>query len=670
MDRKADFRRVGWPLWGEVSALLLLMGVAAFLRLVKLDALPPGLYRDEAYNGLDALRVLQGWRPIFFEANNGREPLFIYLLAASIGLYGPSPGALRLVSAVVGILTIPALYWLGRELYNRRIALLAATLATGTVWTLNLSRVAFRAVTMPPITALALACLWRGLRDRRLAWMAIGGVFYGLAFYTYLAARFSLLALLLFIIYIAVGQRRLLWFEGWLVFGLLALLVAMPLASYLASHWQVALERARQVSILNPAINQGDLWGTLWRHTWYTLRSFFYRGDFIPRHNVPLRPIFDPLLGTAFAVGVVLALSQVRHEPAWGLALLWLGGLLLPTILAEDAPHMLRGVGILTVLFFFPALGLDALARWFGQRGRPALGWGLVALALLVGEGSGCWAYYRHLQSEAAYYNFEAGATGLAVEVNRFLGVGWQGKGLQATRGVTLPGRRAYLARRLWEGWPSLRYLLAPATGLEILSKEGQAEAKPTVGERVLICLWPYEDPGEALSLLPQGQLISVHEGTRERGDLEEKSRLLYVAYTSQPGGDIPRNGGYRWQEGIQLVGYRLRPQAQRKLEVDLYWRAERPVTQDYSVFCHVLTAGGQFIGQHDGPPAGGYYPTTRWRAGDLVQDRHLALLSRPYVPGDRVLVGLYRWDTMQRLALLDQTGRPTRRTAALLEAP
>jgi len=76
---------------------------------VQLGSLPPGLYRDEAYNGLDALAILDGHTPLYFEANNGREPLFIYLLALPLALLGITPLALRLTSAIVGTLTIPAI---------------------------------------------------------------------------------------------------------------------------------------------------------------------------------------------------------------------------------------------------------------------------------------------------------------------------------------------------------------------------------------------------------------------------------------------------------------------------------------------------------------------------------------------------------------------------------
>ena len=49
-------------------ALLVVLLVAAGLRFWQLGQLPPGLYHDEAYNGLDALSLLQGWTfPQFYE---------------------------------------------------------------------------------------------------------------------------------------------------------------------------------------------------------------------------------------------------------------------------------------------------------------------------------------------------------------------------------------------------------------------------------------------------------------------------------------------------------------------------------------------------------------------------------------------------------------------------
>lgn len=496
----------------------------------------------------------------------------------------------------------------------------------------------------------------------------MGGICYGLTFYTYLAARFSLAALLFFVVYCLVWHREDFWARGWLAFGLVSLLVVAPLGVYFLRHWAVLVGRAGQVSVFHPDINRGDLWGTIARHAWRAVTSFFVRGDSIPRHNVPLRPVFGVAAGVAFLVGVCLSFARAKREPECALVIIWLGTMLVPTILAEDAPHMLRACGVLPVLFLFPALGLAELPRVATRRGLEWLGlplaWGVVA----VGALGGIAAYGQHLHSETAYYCFEAAATQLAVEVNLFLGTGWQGAGLAATEGPPQAGKRIYIASRLWENWPSLRYLCPDSKALTTLPSGGGDPTRESLDEHTLLVLWPYDDNGRALSLLPRNQLISVQEGGRERGDLERDSRLLYVSVRSRPTAAIPRNLDATWEGGIRLLGYRLEARGEEELLVELYWQARVPIDRRYTVFSHLLR-DGVLIGQHDGPPAHGYYPTDRWRVGDTVLDPHLVSLLEPCSqPECQVVVGLYRWETMQHLRLLDDGGRLTQRTSVVLQ--
>ncbi|MFP3896726.1 MAG: ArnT family glycosyltransferase [Anaerolineales bacterium] len=640
---------------------MVVTGVAALLRLWAVGTLPPGLYRDEAYNGLDALRVLRGHRPIFFEANNGREPLYIYMLAASVALWGRSPGALRLVSALVGVLTVPAFYWLGRMLFGRTVATLVGFLAAVTIWTLNLSRVAFRVVAMLPLMALALVFLWRGLCHRRWKAMVLAGICYGLTFYTYLAARFSVIFLFFFIIYSALWHGDLLWTRGWALFAAITFVVAAPLGMYFLSHWEATLLRAGQVSIFAPEIGGGDPWSTLLRHVGRTALGFVYRGDFIPRHNVPLRPVFNPLVGAAFVGGVGLAVVRARREPACGMILIWLITMALPTILAEDAPHMLRGAGMLPVLFLFPALGFDEVLRLAKERWTDAAHL-LLGLALVLVAARDVRAYWQHLQGETAYYNFEAGATELASEANRFLGRGWQGEGVIVQEADSLSGRQVGMAARLWRDWPSVRYLCPRDDGFYLLS--GEAAGKDTLfaSSDIKLFLWPYEDNDPVLSALPRDRFITVREGARERGDLETESRLLYIAFRSRPAQELPHNAGAVWERGIRLLGYRTQEFEDARLQLVLYWRAEASVGADYSVFCHVLR-DDTILGQHDGPMADGYYPTAMWRPGDTVEDLRMISLAAPYEEADEIVVGLYDWRTMEHLTLLDEEGRTSTET-------
>jgi len=215
-----------------------------------------------------------------------------------------------------------------------------------------------------------------------------------------------------------------------------------------------------------------------------------------------------------------------------------------------------------------------------------------------------------------------------------------------------------------------VRYLCSQSQRLTILPREGSDSSPQKAEGDVLLILWPFEDNRSALSLLSKGRLISVREGAQERGDLETKNRLLYVTFRSQAPELAPHNVSATWEGGIRLSGYHLSTQAGKGLLVELYWQTTSPITTSYTVFCHVNCEGVR-IGQHDGPPAEGYYPTSMWRVGDLIEDRHLVRLSAPYDGRTcRVTVGLYQWETLKRLALLDDSGRPTELDSLTLGGP
>jgi hypothetical protein len=59
-------------------------------------------------------------------------------------------------------------------------------------------------------------------------------------------------------------------------------------------------------------------------------------------------------------------------------------------------------------------------------------------------------------------------------------------------------------------------------------------------------------------------------------------------------------------------------------VEVTLRWWLAETVEQDYSVFVHLRdAASGQIAAQGDGPPLEGWYPTSLWQAGEVVDDVH-----------------------------------------------
>ncbi|UCC62710.1 MAG: glycosyltransferase family 39 protein [Anaerolineae bacterium] len=666
LDLRAGVQRGGR--WLPLAGLIVL---ATVLRLWALTGIPPGLYHDEAFNGLDALSVLEGNRPVYFEANIGREPFFIYAISISVALLGRSPGAIRMAAVALGVLTVPAVYLMALEMGGRRLAALAATFTATTVWHLALSRVGLRALSLPLVIALALWLLWRGWKRGQRWLLILAGLCFGAAPYTYLAARFTYIALLGFgiIVYrlnIAIsfndektGRPVTVRPKDALSLSLAAILVLLPLLIYGIGHWDIFMGRADQVSIFNPSINKGDLWGTLIRHTGRALGMFFVRGDFIPRHNVPLRPVFDPLVGAAFLLGLVRALREWRR-PDRALVLVWLAVMIVPTIVAEDAPHFLRAVGLQPVLFLVPALGLEAAWQWLEKHASQAAAGGLVILTLLASLGLTVRDYFfRYGTDPELRYSFETAAVEMAVEVNRFLGTGWPGEGLAARGDVPQRGRRVYLDERLWRDWRSVQFLVPESPALHLLDNDGSPAASAEGAQEVLLVLWPYDDYRPWLDVLAPRREIRVREGSLERGDLEETAYPLYLAVRAGP---VPlSNVRARLQGGQELVEYQLGVVDGGRLQVTLRWRATEPVLADYPAFVQLLQ-DGQLVAQHDVPPGTRYLPTRYWRAGDVIVDEHSLELDELYEadrPGQQLIAGLYESPSLIRLSVLDENGQP-----------
>ncbi len=82
---------------------------------------------------------------------------------------------------------------------------------------------------------------------------------------------------------------------------------------------------------------------------------------------------------------------------------------------------------------------------------------------------------------------------------------------------------------------------------------------------------------------------------------------------------------------------------------ITLYWQSLTPVSEDYTVFVHLLNLDGTLAAGADGPPRDGLYPTSFWSPGEIIADEHGGMAS--LTPGEYMLeVGLYRPDTGERL--------------------
>ncbi|HVC35219.1 MAG TPA: glycosyltransferase family 39 protein [Chloroflexota bacterium] len=101
----------------------------------------------------------------------------------------------------------------------------------------------------------------------------------------------------------------------------------------------------------------------------------------------------------------------------------------------------------------------------------------------------------------------------------------------------------------------------------------------------------------------------------------------------------------------MHLAGLASRRSLDGPLVVTFYWRLSAPLTDDYTVFVHLVDQSGRRVAQADAPPYEGQYSTTRWPVGPIVQDVHRISLPTCLPPGRyRLDVGFYVLKTMRRL--------------------
>jgi 4-amino-4-deoxy-L-arabinose transferase-like glycosyltransferase len=390
-------RRTEWLL---IVAILL---TAAWLRVYRLDGVPPGWRDDEVVETtVHAALVQQGHWLLFFPQAEGHEPLYHYLSAAWISLAGQSLFSVRLVSACLGLLSVAALYRLARYLFGGPAALVAAAALAISFWALMYSRFKLRQVGEVAPMLLAFYFFFRvlaGRADRMAArprFALLAALCLSAALYTYFAARAVPLILLAVAIYLFMFHRALFrarWRLLALIAGVTVGLVA-PLAVAIARTPQ-GEARLGQVGAPLADLLRGDPTNVL-RNAAETLAMPAFTGDPEYLYNIPGRPVFETLGVALFVVGVGLSLWHWR-QPRSAFLIVWLVGGLAPAFVSTPSASLGHTIAAQPVVYLFPAVAVAAMGQRMmatARKARPRLqraatltGPALAAVFLIITAG-------------------------------------------------------------------------------------------------------------------------------------------------------------------------------------------------------------------------------------------------------------------------------------------
>lgn len=671
------FEKTGW----ELGLLLLILLLAAFLRLYRLDSVPPGLTHDEASNGHDAAGVLEGVRPIYFTVGYGHEPLYPYSVALVMSLLGPTDMALRLTTVGWGMALILLSYGFARRLFGPLPALLTAAWMALSFWCVMTSRVGLRAITLAVTFAASALCFWLAFPfpggrlsppQRRWVWWTLSGVFLGASVYTYMASRILPAVYLLFLAYLFVlsllGARRSLFRHQWpgiAVLLLVAAFVAAPLVHFLVTH-PGAEQRIEQLSVPLQQAARGDFSG-LWHNLTHTLPMFTLRGDPMWRYNIAGRPLLDSVSGALFYAGILVCLYHWR-DPRHVFLLLWLiVGVSLALVTGPDAT-VLRSIAAQPAVFIIVALALATILRFLYER---AGWWGRfvgVGSVVVIIAGIGLrttrdyfavWGehrdvratYYHALVQEARYLDAQAEGGVVAfssIHPGRF----------HDPYTVEIALRRDDLALRWFDGRSALIFPAEGETRVIIPAIASLDRAlKPFFEEHASRIhtenfrpddLIPHFDVYRFDAASALRALLSVAEGNpvywcpSDVFPADEPQAACDLLVLPVSLGDV-----------VELVGYDLRsPTTEPGGEVELLtmWRVRAPFASEAVIFTHLLDRSGHVVGQVDRLDVPSYY----WQPGDAFVQLHRFQIDADAPPGlYHLVVGVYTRKDPARLPVL-----------------
>ncbi|MBI3913419.1 MAG: glycosyltransferase family 39 protein [Chloroflexi bacterium] len=646
--------------WLDALLVAAIFGSAAFLRLYRLDQLPPGLHYDEAFNATMAQHVLTGVeRPIFFSQDLTEEPLAIYVTALSFAIFGASPFSLRLVSAFAGIAGVVALYVLARAVFRSRgVGALAAGVLAILYWHVNFSRLGMEPIFAPLMMTLCVLFLWRGLCKpgvhsavsgvrcptsnfqssasavtRHVSPAArhfiLAGLFLAATQYTYKAALFFPGVIAAVLVTEILLDRTILsrFSRPFALFAFVAFLAFMPLGLYFAAHPSEFLERPNSVAISPAALSDNAV---------QVAGMFFVRGDANPRSNLPDRPALDPFLAIGFVAGIIACIANWRRREA-RVILLWLVVMVLPSVFTDFAPHFGRSIGATPAIALAVAYGFKVL---FGiashQKSLRITYYVLFSLGLTFSAVS----TYRD------YFDIWGARTGNFDSFD--VGILQLGQKLAARPA----DERIYFTPTENDHY-TIRFGLngRAAAGFDAR----RALVLPPGGERAAYGILTRDDArtlARLTAIYPSGAI------TDRIFDFTNQPYAVIFRATGAPQ-IAPQNfAGARFGDEIEMLGYDWTRDGEA-IALTIYWESIAETRADFTTFVHLSDAtSGQVWAQDDARPGRGTYPTPRWRTGEIVMDEYRLALPRDLPRGEyQIGMGLYVLETGVRVPVTDARG-------------
>jgi len=354
----------------------------------------------------------------------------------------------------------------------------------------------------------------------------------------------------------------------------------------------------------------------------------------------------DPVSGKAWVgLGVLLGLAWLTK------ASLLLFGPLAAGVWASLMYRIRRSLPFRRIVFSAVAVALPALAIacWWYLRnwqlyGDP-LGWNLIIAGVPRREGPltlADWGFLARGLFESTWGRL-GGAAHLRLPLEIYLVLALISA--VAAMGWIVSLRRAWRIQE-WSNWAGL-LLLALVWGMVIISwarfsmvARGTDQARlwyPAIGSQAVffflgLAAWVPRPHRPVLALVTVAGSFAMGLGGLKY--------LIDVYAPPQPVTLLPENvhrADVSFDGQLRLVGFVPPSEAVpgAPLPLLLYWRAERPLDQDYRVSLQMVNEAGELVWEWKRSPLAGRFSTDRWPVGPIYADIYQEPLPFPLKPGE-----------------------------------
>lgn len=366
--------------------LILIIFLAAFLRIISLNKIPVAFNHDELLSTYESYSILttgcDQWSnllPLRFKAfGDYPPPLYFYFNVPFVLIFGLNEWVVRLPAAILGILTVWFVFLLVKELFeNKTIGLLAAFLTAISPWHLHYSRMGWPAIMVPFLITLGLWLFFSGLNHQKKHRIYLAIIFISLSAWTYTPAQVFVPLLLfgLFIFYRKRVEKKVILYSLLIAFIFLFPLYLLSLIIH--PEWQTRFNQISVFRLINSEISlQSDIYSNLKiKGVFWLVVLFFYNylahlspfflfivGDVNLRHSIKGMGhlyLFELVFWTYLIIYFLIKEKKERLYPPTNFLFYWF--LIFPiasSLTLENTPHASRTIVALPVVHIFSALSI------------------------------------------------------------------------------------------------------------------------------------------------------------------------------------------------------------------------------------------------------------------------------------------------------------------------